>query len=1252
MKKIIAWLLVLALTAAISIGATLAYLTDTDEDVNVMTLGKVKIDQLEYERVNDEFKDADATVQEFHDNKPLIPAVTDKDFTYIPGDTYVDWTQIGKDGYTSDIWDPSKINNEQDKMVFIKNKGDYDAFVRSVFAFEAGKYATLAEFRQMVHLNLNETDYTWEWVETPVTIGESTYFVATATYNKVLAPGALTEISLSQIALDKTATNADVEAFGDTYQILVKSQGIQADGFENAAMALHDGFGAINDKNIPWETDAPTKGSTVYNAVHYLNADVDSENIAAKVSNITFGLKKDHADIIAQNDGALVDVEQDVPVYAYYVPKGNNYDVYLLADDTIYAPANSNSLFANMKALKTVDTDNLDVSRVTDMASIFDTCTSLQTVDTSDWDTGNVTSLRFAFYGCGALTGLDVSGWDLGNVTDLYATFFNCGKLAQLDVSDWDTSAVTTLGHTFRGCAQLKEIDASDWNTGNVTAMQNLFMDCKSLETLKVADWNTSKVTDMTSTFRGCLNLEELDVSEWNTGNVTTLLATFQDLPKIETLDIADWNVSKVTNMKQLFNRCTSLQTVDLSDWDMGNVTNMEIMFQDCESLAALDVSQWDTGNVTSMFGTFLGCYALEKLDVSRWDVSKVTNFDKTFGSQHQNAGDMKLKKLDLSNWNPVSAQEMVGMFYGCGHLTELDLSDWNMPNLTNAGHLFADCYQLQTVDMSGWNTPSLISVDAMFNHCTALKTVDLSDLDTANVKEFSQMFEACYALEEIKGMENWDTSKGCTFTQMFSGCNSLKELDLSAFNTGNARDNYTDMNNSKSDAFTTMFSGVNSLEKLIVSDKISYLGNGNVTEATKLTLPAPKAKDGYIAKWQNVDTKETYLAKDIPEGVAATYVPYYEYIPSGATMKNALHYLNGDSAGTKITANVSSVTFGRMADYAGIVNTYTGVLADQEQEMPVYAYYVPNGSNYDVYILSEGDIYAPVSCYELFYNGEAMASMTTVNLSNLNTSRTTNMARMFRNCSALTTADLRGLDTGAVTDMSYLFYKCTGLQSVNAAGLKTGNVTTMKGMFYECLTVKSLNLTGWDTSNVTTTKFMFIRCRAMEELIGSGGLNFSSVTDMESMCEGLDSLVTLDATNWGCENVTTMRQMFGWALSMEDIIGIENWNVSKVTNMETMFFRSPTFKELDLSGWNTASLQNTTSMFSGCTALETVYVGDGWDMSKVTADSWMFNNCMELVGGQGTTVGAMKSYDATYAKADGGAEAPGYLTYKPAQNP
>ena len=71
LKKIVSWALVIAMTAAIAVGGTMAYLTDTDEDVNVMTLGNVKIDQLEYERIDTESKDEDAVVQEFHHNNPL-----------------------------------------------------------------------------------------------------------------------------------------------------------------------------------------------------------------------------------------------------------------------------------------------------------------------------------------------------------------------------------------------------------------------------------------------------------------------------------------------------------------------------------------------------------------------------------------------------------------------------------------------------------------------------------------------------------------------------------------------------------------------------------------------------------------------------------------------------------------------------------------------------------------------------------------------------------------------------------------------------------------------------------------------------------------------------------------------------------------------------------------------------------------------------------------------------------------------------
>ena len=815
MKKVIAWLLVLALTAAISIGATLAYLTDTDEDVNVMTLGNVKIDQLEYERVDDETANADAEVQEFHDNKPLYPAVTDKNFDYTPGDSYVDWEQIGKDGYTSEIWNPEKINNELDKMVFVKNKGTYDAYVRTIFAFEAGNYTSLDEFQKMVHLNLNDTDWTWEWAESPVVIGQSKYFVATATYNKVLEPGALTEISLSQIALDKSATNADVEAFGETYQVLVKTQAIQAAGFGTAAAALDEGFGVIiinegtedapmlevNADEIPFADDNPIEGIDLKTALHYLDGDATGTKITAQVNSVTFGLNKEYADIANSNTGTLIDVEQDVPVYAYYVKEGSGYDVYVLANDDVYTPKDSTELFLGMKAVKSIDTTNLNTSRTEIFSSFMKDCNVLTEV-------------------------IGVENWNTSKATMMDQVFNNCWVLDNLDLTKWDVTNVTNMKNMFRYCHALKNFDASTWYLPNVGDMAQMFLNCKSLE--------------------------ELDINSWRLGNAWRIYATFGS--------------------------CESLKTVDVSDWDTSTITDMTGAFQFCGKLESVDVSKWDVSNCTNTSHMFRACLSLTELDIADWDVRNITAFNSMFAGNGSNAMDMKIKALDISKWEPNSAVTLNHMFYGCAQLTELDLSNWNMPNLYTTSHMFADCINLEVIDVSGWQTSDAwLSMDAMFNDCRKLKTVDVSSWTTSGVTEFSQVFEACWALEEIKGLENWDTSSGRSFDQTFLTCTSLKELNLSSFDTRNAMYGNKHLNGDISYGFSSMFSSVKSLEKLTLSENFSFTGNGTVREGDYAKLPSPAAKEGYTAKWRNVETGELYLASEIPAMTAATYEAYYE---------------------------------------------------------------------------------------------------------------------------------------------------------------------------------------------------------------------------------------------------------------------------------------------------------------------------------------------------------------------------------------
>jgi predicted ribosomally synthesized peptide with SipW-like signal peptide len=601
MKKVIAWLLVLALTAAVSIGATLAYLTDTDEDVNVMTLGKVKIDQLEYERVDTETKDDAAQVQKFHDNHPLYPVITDKDkFDWETNEGTVNWAQIGKDGYTSGIWNPEKINNELDKMVFVKNKGDYDAYVRSVFAFEANGY-TLEQFKALFHLNINETDWTWDWVATPVAIpnaeGTATtnYIVATATYNKVLKPGQITEISLSQVALDSSAANGDIEGFGDTYQILVKSQGIQADGFENPEEALDEGFQAVSATNIPWENDSATKGSDMRNALHYLNGD-KTKQITKQVTNVYFGLNSAYPALAAE-EGLLVDVEQDNEIYVHYVPNGTGYDIYFLSDGPIYAPANSAELFIGMSSLVKVDTANLDVSRVTDMYKMFRDCTSLTTIDVSKWDTSNVTRMGHMFRACFALEWIDVSNWDTGKVEVFNSMFSDSSsntsrmKINNLDFSGWDMSSATNISYMFYGCGKMTDLDLSGWDVSKVTTMNHTFCDCSNMKNYNFTGWNTVNLEMLNGAFNGNDNLVTIDLSDFDTQNVYDFGQLFDGCYSLENIiGLNNWDTSKAIYFYE-FLTSTKVREIDLSSFSASNVQYTKRMFYNNKELTTIYVS-------------------------------------------------------------------------------------------------------------------------------------------------------------------------------------------------------------------------------------------------------------------------------------------------------------------------------------------------------------------------------------------------------------------------------------------------------------------------------------------------------------------------------------------------------------------------------------------------------------------------------------------------------------------------------------
>ena len=251
LKNILLSGLSLVLVAALAIGGTVAYLQDDDSDVNVMTLGNVKIEQNEYERVveNGAYKveNGSYVLKDFSQAKPLLPAseldANGNPYNHGAGNwdtTTVDLSQVGSQGsqkvFTS--------KNAQDKIVTVKNTGKSDAYVRTWIALED----PFTEGRIGVNVG-DTTKYIQDPAWASVTIDGVQYSVSCFTYKEALKPGEVSTPSLSQVYLNYKATNEDMELLGDTYEILAFSQAVQTAGFDSADAALDAAFGT----NHPWD---------------------------------------------------------------------------------------------------------------------------------------------------------------------------------------------------------------------------------------------------------------------------------------------------------------------------------------------------------------------------------------------------------------------------------------------------------------------------------------------------------------------------------------------------------------------------------------------------------------------------------------------------------------------------------------------------------------------------------------------------------------------------------------------------------------------------------------------------------------------------------------------------------------------------------------------------------------------------------------------------------------------------------------
>lgn len=198
-KKLITSALCLTLLLFMLLSSTLAWFTDTQGNVNTMTVGKISIEQKE----------------EFDNIKVIMPT------------------------------------EEIKKKVTVTNDGDQDCYVRTLFAFEDstdGKVLELMERKTADGVKIEITNQKFTVTKNDVT---TTYTVGYYVHPVALDPNS-SYVSLESIKLDATAEMDWQEQVGDQYEIFVLSQAVQVTGMDNAPEAALNNeavFGAITAEN-------------------------------------------------------------------------------------------------------------------------------------------------------------------------------------------------------------------------------------------------------------------------------------------------------------------------------------------------------------------------------------------------------------------------------------------------------------------------------------------------------------------------------------------------------------------------------------------------------------------------------------------------------------------------------------------------------------------------------------------------------------------------------------------------------------------------------------------------------------------------------------------------------------------------------------------------------------------------------------------------------------------------------------------
>ena len=891
-----------------------------------------------------------------------------------------------------------------------------------------------------------------------------------------------------------------------------------------------------------------------------------------------------------------------------------------------------------------ISLNSWNVSKISNMGNVFEYSGFNENI--SSWDVSEVTHM----YGMFQYSPFNqpLNSWNVAKVSNLLRVFSGASSFNQ-DISDWDVSSATNMYRMFDGSSFNQDI--SEWDVSKNTSMGYMFSDSPFNQ--DISNWDVSQVSDMRHVFFNAYAFNQ-DISNWNIenvndwtnfgGNATLMSDKFQDI--VDVSGTHKWNYFKykfgndlVTNGK--FLRVHDGSSPSGADWGVLNFSNIDswdvnggvnLVYNNDTGLSSWSNPTGLGSNIPyfiamQVHGTYInqtiyidssGTYTLsfscarrnpnhmtqyqEEVPISiEFNNTNIThtlsstvfeNFSTSYDINEP--GDYSLK---ISN-NIGEGGGTAGVFIanvrvfnghiasdallnavdswtsdssGAAELIYGHTSNWDVSQVTDMEELFKDKSSFNE-NISDWDVSNVTNISSIFQNASSFNQ-DISGWDVSNVTNMSNMFYQATIFNQPIG--NWNVSKVTRMTNMFR--NTPFNQNISSWVVSSVT------------AMGSMFRN-----NLSFNQPLNNWDVSNVTSMNFMFLSASLFNQD-ISNWniENVNSWTDFgdgaaLMNDDFRFISATSKwNYFKYkFENKTALETAVtNWISDSSAVELIYGPISNWGVSNVTDMGDLFNGQTSFNAD----------------------ISNWDVSNVTNMTYMFRSALAFNQ----NISIWNVSSVTSMYGMFDVWSTGEYGDfnqpLGGVTFGTGDDLPANFGSMTiPVHSVTCSVDQWAYYEPNKIIIYNNtegshgrFALITMNGTYENSSsryigNTTTTY------NTRDALIGAYTTAFAGSPNEHGFESGAGFHDITVTNGWDVSKVTNMNSMFT-KTSFDQPLG--NWNVSKVVDMNSMFAHTP-FNQ-PIGNWDVSSVTDILHMFHTNPNFNQD-IGN-WDVSNVTNMAHMF---------------------------------------------